>query len=74
MKLNKDEMLSLYEAMVKIRDFEETCKDRPPTRFDRTPFYRQMAELEKSLRSTTGLQTKIKMTIAQMILASVDGN
>jgi len=27
MQLNKDEMLSLYETMVKIRDFEETSKD-----------------------------------------------
>jgi hypothetical protein len=53
--------------------FDKTCKITPPIRFNRTPFYRQTAELEKKLRLTTGLQTKIKMTIAEIILASTSG-
>lgn len=35
--------------------------------FDRTPFYRQMALLEKDLRLSTGYAGKIKLTIAQML-------
>lgn len=35
--------------------------------FDRTPFYRQMAMLEKELRLQTGYNDKIKLTIAQML-------
>jgi Fe-S-cluster containining protein len=54
---------------VGCRLFEKTCTNSPPVFLDRTPFYRQMAELEKKLRSALGLQTKIKMTIAQMILS-----
>jgi Fe-S-cluster containining protein len=36
--------------------------------FDRTPFYRQMAMLEKELRFTTGYTDKIKLSIAQMLV------
>jgi hypothetical protein len=36
--------------------------------FDRTPFYRQMALLEKELRRLTGYGDKIKLTIAQMLV------
>jgi len=53
--------------------FEKTCKNTSPKHFNRTLFYRLVAELEKKLRKTTGLQTKIKMTIAEMILASING-
>ena len=35
--------------------------------FDRTPYYRQMAMLEKELRLETGYNQKIKLTIAQML-------
>jgi Fe-S-cluster containining protein len=35
--------------------------------FDRTPFYRQMAMLEKELRLATGYTDKIKLSIAQML-------
>jgi hypothetical protein len=50
----------------------------PPTwqteyiRFDRTPFYRQMAALEQELRKETGYTDKIKLTIAQMLVAITD--
>lgn len=41
-------------------------------RFDRTPFYRQMAMLEKELRRETGYADKIKLTIAQMLVTMTD--
>lgn len=41
-------------------------------RFDRTPFYRQMAMLEKELRLKTGHADKIKLTIAQMLTTITD--
>ncbi len=40
--------------------------------FDRTPFYRDMAMLEKQLRSQTGYHEKIKLTVAQMLAAITD--
>jgi Fe-S-cluster containining protein len=40
--------------------------------FDRTPFYRQMAMLEKTLRLETGYNEKIKLTIAQMLETITD--
>jgi Fe-S-cluster containining protein len=52
--------------------FEKTCQNTPPLRLDRTPYYRQMAAVEKRLRLTIGLQTKIKLTVAEMILATTN--
>jgi len=37
-------------------------------RFDRTPFYREMAMLESGLKQAAGLSTKLKMTVAEMIV------
>jgi Fe-S-cluster containining protein len=53
--------------------FEKVCENRSPIRLNRTPFYYKVAELEKRLRKATGLQSKTKMTIAEMILASING-
>ncbi len=41
-------------------------------RFDRTPFYRQMAALEQELRRKTGYSDKIKLTIAHMLVSITD--
>ncbi len=38
-------------------------------KFDRTPFYQQMAQIEMSFRQTSGLSGKIKQSIAQMLLS-----
>jgi hypothetical protein len=38
-------------------------------RLDRTPFYRQMADLEKELRAETGFPARVKLTVAEMIAA-----
>jgi len=40
-----------------------------PAKFDRTPFYRQIAILEQDLRKTAEFTSKIKMTVAEMIVA-----
>ncbi len=49
--------------------FDRRCSSIRYFKFDRTPFYREMAELEKEFRQTFGLTAKIKMTIAEMIRA-----
>jgi len=36
--------------------------------FDRTPFYVKMASLEKELKQAAGITTKIKMTVADMLI------
>ena len=51
------------------KDFESHCRDKAPVAFDRTPFYRDMARLEGELRQLIGAETRIKMTVAEMILA-----
>ncbi len=51
--------------------FFDQCRDSGTAlyiRFDRTPFYRQMAMLEKELRRKTEYADKIKLTIAQMLV------
>ncbi|MBC2711972.1 MAG: hypothetical protein HGJ94_13580 [Desulfosarcina sp.] len=55
--------------------FFDQCRESGNTeyiRFDRTPFYRQMATLEKELRLETGYADKIKLTIAQMLVTITD--
>jgi len=37
-------------------------------RFDRTPFYIKMASLERDLKQAAGITTKVKMTIADMLV------
>jgi Fe-S-cluster containining protein len=41
-------------------------------RFDRTPFYRQMAMLENQMRSQSGYSGKIKLTVAQMLTTAIE--
>ena len=47
--------------------FDRRCSSIQYFKFDRTPFYREMAGLEKEFREAVGLSTKIKMTIAEML-------
>lgn len=49
-------------------EFSLLEQNQPQYRFDRTPFYIKMAQIESELRKATGIQTRIKMTIAEMIL------
>ena len=53
--------------------FDRRCSSIQYFKFDRTPFYREMAGLEKEFRQTVGVQSKIRMTIAEMILACSTG-
>ena len=36
--------------------------------FDRTPLYMEMAALEKQFKAESGINQKVKMTIAEMIM------
>jgi Fe-S-cluster containining protein len=47
--------------------FIEQCQEKELFMFDRTPFYIEMAELEKELRQEVGVRHKIKLTVAQML-------
>ena len=49
--------------------FDLRCSDKHYLRFDRTPFYFEMAKLEGELKQAVGLYGKVKMTIAEMIIA-----
>ncbi len=40
----------------------------PAKRLDRTPFYRRLADIEQSLRIASGIRTRIRMTVADMIV------
>ncbi|MEJ2657978.1 MAG: hypothetical protein P8012_12420 [Desulfobacterales bacterium] len=47
--------------------FTRTCHGKTYYKFDRTPFYAEMAALEKELRQSADGTQKIKLTVAQMI-------
>jgi hypothetical protein len=47
--------------------FTRQCESKTYFRFDRTPFYIKMAQLEKDLKLKFGFTKKFKGTIAQMI-------
>lgn len=48
-------------------EFGRQCKKKDYYKFDRTPFYNQMARLENQLKEHFGLNRKIKKTVAEMI-------
>ena len=49
--------------------FDERCADKDYVAFDRTPFYVAMAKLENEFKQAAGLEGRIKMTVAEMILS-----
>lgn len=49
-------------------EFYNQCGTPDGLRMDRTPYYRDMAQLEGRLRRQTGYGQKIKLTVAQMII------
>ncbi len=49
--------------------FSKQSGNKDYIQFDRTPFYVKMAELEKKLKKAVGITQKIKMTVAQMLVA-----
>ena len=48
--------------------FDHHCGHKGYFKFDRTPFYRQMAMLEQEVKQALGFDGKIRMTVAEMIL------
>lgn len=50
------------------REFVRNCGAQAYVPFDRTPLYRDLAALEKSLRQQMGITAKIKMTVAEILL------
>jgi Fe-S-cluster containining protein len=57
--------------------FFDQCRQRGRTDyapFDRTPFYRRMAVLEKALRTEIAFTGKIKLTIAQMMVTITENH
>lgn len=49
-------------------DFDLQCPDSVPARLDRTPLYTALADLEGRLRQHTGVMTRIRMTVAEMLM------
>ena len=49
--------------------FDLRCSNMKYRKFDRTPFYFEMAKLESELKAAVGLSGRVKMTIAEMIIA-----
>lgn len=52
-------------------DFYRQCGRNVTAALDRTPHYIALAQLEQQLRQATGFPGKIKMTIAQIIVADL---
>ncbi|MDP3285892.1 MAG: hypothetical protein Q8M56_15795 [Desulfobacterales bacterium] len=50
-------------------EFNARCSGKEYLKFDRTPFYTEMAGLEKDFKEALGISEKIKMTVAQMLAA-----
>lgn len=48
--------------------FSEQCLQKDYFSFDRTPFYRKMAKLEKELRQAVNITQKVKFTVAQIFI------
>ncbi|RJP94267.1 MAG: hypothetical protein C4518_03615 [Desulfobacteraceae bacterium] len=53
--------------------FETQCDATSGIVLYRTPFYREMAVLERRIREKTGIREKLKMTVAQMLTADQEG-
>ncbi|MBU2621711.1 MAG: hypothetical protein KKD92_05280 [Proteobacteria bacterium] len=48
-------------------EFNAHCSDKEYLKFDRTPFYTEMAGLEKDFKEAFCISERIKMTVAQML-------
>jgi Fe-S-cluster containining protein len=52
--------------------FEASCSQASGHPLDRTPLYSAMAMLEQSLRRAAGIESRVRLTIAEMILVFED--
>jgi hypothetical protein len=53
--------------------FNEMNQKNDDMRFDRTPFYISIAQLEKRLRDAMQLREKVRMTVADMVAVCCSG-
>ncbi len=53
--------------------FSEQCLEKRYFKFNRTPFFIEMANMELELKQTVGIRQKIQLTVAQMIITFGDG-
>jgi hypothetical protein len=53
--------------------FDHRCGHKGYFKFDRTPFYRQLAMLEQEVKQALGVTEKFKITIAEMIISHANG-
>lgn len=49
--------------------FSELTCDKKYFKFNRTPFFTEMAQMELKLKQTAGLMQKIKLTVAEMVVS-----
>ena len=49
-------------------EFDRLCREQAYVPFDRTPFYTQMAALEQAFKATAGLFSRLRQTVAEMIV------
>ncbi|MBW2567935.1 MAG: hypothetical protein JRD93_00110 [Deltaproteobacteria bacterium] len=54
--------------------FTEQNREKSYFKFDRTPFYIRMAELENELKKEAGVTQKLKMTVAEMLIEGLTIN
>lgn len=52
-------------------EFEAKCGRMPYVEFDRTPFYQQMAGLERRVREITGSSDRFKKTVSEMLVEDI---
>lgn len=50
-------------------EFISRCGEKEYVNFDRTPFYAEMAGLEKELKEAFGISERIKLTVARMLVS-----
>jgi len=64
------ELYTYHKGIIKspgCDTFIKKTKVKGYYKFDRTPFYTGLAELEKDIRVLSGIKSRVKMTIAQML-------
>lgn len=52
-------------------DFEKRCGNPRTGLLDRTPFYYALSQLEQKLRQQTGMNQKIKLTVAEILALDI---
>jgi len=51
--------------------FDDRCGDKPHKRLDRTPYYIEMAKMERALQQALGISMRLNMTVAEMLITMI---